>query len=197
MMFGSKERYVVRTMGDSVLRAKAAVVPAVTPEIRALAERMIRAMRVFDGIGLAAPQIGESLRLVVIEIPQDAMEKNPTPGEALLYPRMPLVLINPQIVDRSKDLTVRDEGCLSLPDIYAPVVRPARVVLDSDILDGGHVTVDCGGLLGRCIQHELDHLDGIVFSDRVIPEERALIASDLRRLEKYGSKHNYQRVISG
>ena len=110
---------------------------------------------------------------------------------------MPLVLINPQIVDRSKELTVRDEGCLSLPDIYAPVVRPARVVLDSDILDGGHVTVECGGLLGRCIQHELDHLDGVVFSDRVVPEERALIASDLRRLEKYGSKHKYQRVISG
>jgi peptide deformylase len=194
MLFGNKERYVVRTLGDSVLRAKAAVIPAVTPEIRALAERMIRAMRVFDGIGLAAPQIGESLRLVVIEIPQDAMEKNPTPGEALLYPRMPLVLINPQIVERSTELAERDEGCLSLPEIYAPVVRPARVVLDSDILDGGHVTVECGGLLGRCIQHELDHLDGVVFSDRVAPDERALIAPDLRRVEKYGAKHHFQRV---
>jgi peptide deformylase len=93
-------------------------------------------------------------------------------------------------------LTVRDEGCLSLPDIFAPVVRPARVVLDSDILDGGHVTVECGGLLGRCIQHELDHLDGVVFSDRVVPDERALIAPELRRLEKYGAKHHYQRVIT-
>ena len=172
MLFGNKERYIVRTLGDSVLRAKAAVIPAVTPEIRALAERMIRATRVFDGIGLAAPQIGESLRLVVIEIPQDAMEKDPTPGEVLLYPKMPLVLINPQIVERSTELAERDEGCLSLPEIYAPVVRPARVVLDSDILDG------------------------VVFSDRVAPDERKLIASDLRRLEKYGAKHNFQRVIT-
>lgn len=196
MLFKGKVRYTVRTLGDSVLRAKAAMIPAVTPEIRELAERMIQAMRAFDGIGLAAPQIGESLRLVVIEIPPDAMEENPTPGEVLLYPKMPLVLINPRIIDRSAELAVRDEGCLSLPEIFAPVVRPARVVLDSDILDGSHVTVECGGLLGRCIQHELDHLEGVVFSDRVVPDERALIAADLRRLEKYGAKHHFQRTIS-
>ncbi len=196
MIFGSKERYVVHTLGDEVLRKKAAPIPAVTPEIRALADRMIRTMRVFDGIGLAAPQIGESLQLVVIEIPPDAMEGNPTPGEALLYPKMPLTLINPRILERSAELAARDEGCLSLPDIFAPVIRPARVVLDTDLITGEHVTLECGGLLGRCIQHELDHLDGVVFSDRVDGKSLPVILPELRRLEKYGARHHYLRVIT-
>ena len=193
MMFGSKERYVVRTLGDSVLRAKAAVVPAVTPEIRALAERMIRAMRVFDGIGLAAPQIGESLRLVVIEIPQDAMEKDPTPGEALLYPRMPLVLINPEIVCSSSDCDEKEEGCLSVPGLYAPVCRPSRVVLRSQILDGDFVEIECGGLLARCIQHELDHLDGKIFTDRLTPQVTREVRGDLERLVRIGQTKNFRR----
>ena len=197
MLFGSKERLVVRTLGDEVLREHAEPVPAVTPEIRDLAAYMLRAMRAFDGIGLAAPQIGESLRLVVIEIPRDAMGEEPAPGELLLYPKMPLVLVNPRIVGRSEELAVRDEGCLSLPDIFAPVVRPARVMLETELLSGEHIApVECGGLLGRCIQHELDHLDGVVFSDRVAPEERKFIEGDLRKLEKYGAKHHFQRVTT-
>ena len=194
MFFRDKERFVVRTLGDGCLRSKAAPVPAVTPEIRNLADLMLKTMRAFDGIGLAAPQIGEALQLVVIEIPPEAMEKNPSPGEALLFPRMPLILVNPRILERSKNLAVRDEGCLSLPDIFAPVVRPASVVLDTDLLTGEHVTVECGGLLGRCIQHELDHLDGVVFADRVAPEDRAAILPELRRLEKFGARHHFRRV---
>lgn len=194
MFFGERERLVVRTLGDDVLRQPAGAVPAVTPEIRDLAEYMLRAMRAFDGIGLAAPQIGEALRLVVIEIPADAMGEAPTQGEVLLYPKMPLLLVNPRIVGRSEELAVRDEGCLSLPEIFAPVVRPARVVFESELISGEHIgPVECGGLLGRCIQHELDHLDGVVFVDRVAPDERKFIEGDLNKLEKYGAKHHFRR----
>jgi len=196
MLFGDKERLTVRTLGDEVLRQHAAPVPAVTPEIRDLAGYMLRAMRAFDGIGLAAPQVGQALRLVVIEIPADAMSEAPTQGEVLLYPKMPLVLVNPRIVGKSEELAVRDEGCLSLPEIFAPVIRPARVVLETELLSGEHVTAECGGLLGRCIQHELDHLDGVVFADRVAPDDRKFIEAELRKLEKYGSKHHYQRVTT-
>ena len=133
---------------------------------------------------------------MVIEIPADAMSEAPTQGEVLLYPKMPLVLVNPRIVGKSEELAVRDEGCLSLPEIFAPVIRPARVVLETELLSGEHVTAECGGLLGRCIQHELDHLDGVVFADRVAPDERKFIEAELRKLEKYGSKHHYQRVTT-
>ena len=104
--------------------------------------------------------------------------------------------VNPRIVGKSEELAVRDEGCLSLPEIFAPVIRPARVVLETELLSGEHVTAECGGLLGRCIQHELDHLDGVVFADRVAPDERKFIEAELRKLEKYGSKHHYQRVTT-
>ena len=80
--------------------------------------------------------------------------------------------------------------------ITPTVIRPARVVLETELLSGEHVTAECGGLLGRCIQHELDHLDGVVFADRVAPDDRKFIEAELRKLEKYGSKHHYQRVTT-
>ncbi|MBQ4107450.1 MAG: peptide deformylase [Lentisphaeria bacterium] len=196
MLFSPKKRYVVQTLGSEVLRRKAAPIPAVTAEIRELAEYMYQTLRQFDGIGLAAPQVGHSLRLVVLAVPPESMSSPPSPGERELLPQMPLVLVNPEIVDRFGDIAVRDEGCLSVPDIFAPVPRPSRVILRSQTLDGGIITAECGGLLGRCIQHELDHLDGVIFCDRVEPDEKRLIESDMRRLERYGSKHQYQRVIT-
>lgn len=196
MLFGHKTRYVVDTLGADVLRQTAAPVAVVDEEVRRLAASMIDTMNAFEGIGLAAPQVGKSLRMVVLGVPEDAVSKQPTPGELELLPRMPLVLINPEIVSASDELSERDEGCLSVPDIFAPVIRPDRVVLRAQTLDGEMLLIECGGLLGRCIQHELDHLDGKLFIDRVIPEERSLIASDLRRLEKFGSKHHFQRVTN-
>ena len=166
MLFRNKKRYVVHTAGDPVLKAKARPVEAVTPEIRELACNMQEALRVFSGVGIAAPQVGESLRLVVFDIPVDSMGENPTVGEQLLLPRMPLTVINPEIVASSDVLCESDEGCLSVPDIWAPVVRPATVVFRATTLDGEVIECECGGLLGRCIQHELDHLDGILYIDR-------------------------------
>ena len=165
-MFGKnkKESFIVYTAGAAVLKEIARPVTVVSDEIRQLASDMLKAMRVFNGIGLAAPQYGKSLRLVVIDVPGG--NESGSPGEAMLLPRMPLTLINPEIVFASGDCDEKDEGCLSVPGLYAPVCRPSRVVLRSQLLDGEFIEIECGGLLGRCIQHELDHLDGILFFDK-------------------------------
>ena len=194
MLFKEKNRYVVHTAGDPVLKAVAKPVTAVTPEIRALAERMTAAMHVFDGIGLAAPQAGESLRMVVFDIPADSISDDPTPGELQLLPRMPLTVINPEIPSTSGSLTEYTEGCLSVPDIFAPVVRPERVLFRASTLDGEIIECECGGLLGRCIQHELDHLDGKLFTDRLGTAEYLKIDKSMRQLIRYGEKHKYLRT---
>ena len=194
MLFHGKTRHVVHTAGDPVLKETAKPVSAVTPEIRALAERMFQAMQVFDGIGLAAPQAGESLRMVVFDVPADSMSNPPTPGEMLLLPRMPLTVINPEILSASGEYSEYTEGCLSVPDIFAPVIRPDKVVFRASTLDGEIIECECGGLLGRCIQHELDHLDGKLFTDRLSPEEARKIERSLRQLVRYGEKHKYLRV---
>lgn len=194
MMFKAKSRHVVHTAGDPVLKAVAKPVAAVTPEILALAERMLQATRVFDGIGLAAPQAGESLRMVVFDVPMDSMGENPTPGELQLLPRMPLIVINPEILSTSGNLTEYTEGCLSVPDIFAPVIRPERVLFRATTLQGEVIECECGGLLGRCIQHELDHLDGKLFTDRLTPADAQKIEKTLRQLVRYGEKHKFLRV---
>ncbi len=194
MMFSRKKRYVVDTLGADVLRQTAKPVTVIDDEIRALAAHMAETMDVFDGIGLAAPQVGRSLRMVVLGIPQDAAVNPPSPGEIQLLPHMPLVLINPEIVSVSDELGEYNEGCLSVPDIFANVIRPMRIVLKASTLDGENILTECGGLLARCIQHEIDHLDGRLFVDRVIPEEQRKVAAAVKKLEKFGSKHHCQRT---
>ena len=194
MFFKNKKRYVVHTVGDPVLREKAKPVPVVTPEIRQLAASMIESMQAFEGIGLAAPQAGESLRLVVFDVPLESMGDTPSTGERLLLPKMPLAVVNPEIVASSEDLTSHDEGCLSLPDLFAPVVRPASVVFRAQTLDGEWIECECGGLLGRCIQHELDHLEGTLFVDRLTPEAARTVERELKQLIRYGERHHFHRV---
>lgn len=194
MFFKNKKRYVVHTVGDPVLREKAKPVAAVTPEIRQLAASMIESMQAFEGIGLAAPQAGESLRLVVFDVPLESMGDTPSTGERLLLPKMPLAVVNPEIVASSEDLTSHDEGCLSLPDLFAPVVRPASVVFRAQTLDGEWIECECGGLLGRCIQHELDHLNGMLFIDRLTPEAARTVERELKQLIRFGERHHFHRV---
>lgn len=196
MLFDSKKRITLRTLGDEVLSKVAEPVLNVDAGIVKLAREMMEATVVFNGIGLAAPQYGVSKRVVVLDVPADSMGEVPTPGEEQLLPRMPLVLINPEIVSRSNNTTVRDEGCLSVPDIYAPVERPEKVVLRSQTLDGDMIEVECGGLLGRCIQHELDHLEGKCFTDRLSPEAAREVAGEIKRLIRYGEKKSFMRTKS-
>ena len=196
MIFNSKRQITLRTLGDKVLAGTADPILNVDADIVRLAREMIEATVVFNGIGLAAPQYGISKRMVVLDVPLDSMSELPTPGEELLLPRMPLVLINPEIISTSSSKSTRDEGCLSVPDIYAPVERPEKVVLRSMTLDGEMIEVECGGLLGRCIQHELDHLEGKCFTDRLSPEAAREVAGEIKRLIRYGEKKSFMRTKS-
>jgi peptide deformylase len=153
-----------------VLRAKArAVGPADADRVRALAPRMLATMYEAPGIGLAAPQVGESLRLIVL----DVSGKDETPD--------PMVLVNPEVIAASKELATREEGCLSLPNQYAEVTRPAVVKVRYQTLDGSRKDIEADGLMAACLQHEIDHLDGTLFVDYLSPLKRNMI---LRKLAK-------------
>ena len=188
-----KFKHPVRTFGAPVLRAKAQAIPAITDEVRSLAEDMTRAMHAYDGIGIAAPQVGVSKRLVVFDIPMPEEGAELSPGEAALLPLMPLAVVNPEIIASSSELGEYDEGCLSVPGIFVTVVRPMRVVLRATLLDGKVIECECGGLLGRCVQHELDHLDGVLFPDRVAPEELEKVRAELDELVRTGEKKDFRR----
>jgi len=154
---------------DARLRAKAKPVgPADADAVRALAPQMLAAMYKAPGIGLAAPQVGTLLRMFVVDI-----QKGDAPN--------PMVLVNPEIVAVSAELAEREEGCLSLPGQYADVTRPARVKLRYHDLGGARQEIEADGLLATCLQHEYDHLDGVLFVDHISALKRNML---LRKLAK-------------
>jgi len=154
---------------DARLRAKArAIGPGDADTVRAIAPRMLATMYKAPGIGLAAPQVGSLLRLVVIDLqPDDKPE--------------PYVMVNPEIVALSQELAAREEGCLSLPNQYAEVTRPAQVKVRWQELDGSKREMTADGLLATCIQHEVDHLNGVLFVDHISALKRNML---LRKLAK-------------
>ncbi len=177
----------IKQFGDSVLRAACAPVTHVDDDVKSLAENMLETMYSANGIGLAAPQIGLNIRLVVIDIPADE-EEGAGPETAIINGEerpirdiMPLTFINPTLEPYGKQ-SLFMEGCLSVRDIRANVARPTRVKATLPQLDGSVLEVDCGGLLARCLQHECDHLDGFLFTDRVSSAAKITLAKKLRRL---------------
>jgi peptide deformylase len=157
----------VRRYGDPVLRRPASPVGAVTPEIRRLVDDMIETMYDEVGIGLAAPQVGVSLRLMVV---------------ADEHGRGSQALLDPVITAQGGQVTA-EEGCLSLPGIFAPVTRAEWVTLQAQDLEGMPVSISARGLRARVFQHEIDHLDGVLFIDRLEPMVRDRIK---RRIKKEG-----------
>jgi peptide deformylase len=157
----------VRRYGDPVLRRRAAPVESVTPEIRRLAADMVDTMYDEVGIGLAAPQVGISMRLMVVGDEEG---------------RGVQVLVNPAITAQGGTVTA-EEGCLSLPGIFAHVTRSEWVTLQAQDLEGQPVSITARGLRARVFQHELDHLDGVLFIDRLEPVLRDRIK---RRIKKEG-----------
>ena len=154
---------------DPMLKARARPVAAGQDSlVRDLVARMFAAMYAAPGIGLAAPQVGHSLRLAIIDLM--ANDKS-----------SPIVLINPEIVAASAELATREEGCLSLPNQYADVSRPARVKVRFHDLAGIRQEIEADGLLSACLQHEIDHLDGVLFVDHLSALKRNMI---MRRLAK-------------
>jgi len=196
LLFGSRKSRVeplrVRTYGDPVLRRKAPPIDQVTQEVRDLAERMIVTMHENEvrGVGLAAPQVGVSIRLITLATHDvdDPILPNASPGERMLGPRMPMALVNPEVVKVSSSMEEAVEGCLSIPEVQGGVCRPASVVVKAMTLDGELIQVECGGLLGRCLQHEIDHLDGILFVDRWREEDSVAYATELCLMETRASR---------
>jgi peptide deformylase len=161
-----------------VLKKKAEAVKAVTPELRKLMDDMIETMYVTDGIGLAAPQVGQSVRILVLDVEQKRGE-DLTPEERR---GNPVCYVNPEIVWSSEDLRVYNEGCLSVPGQYADVVRPEKIRLKYMDYDGKQHEIDADGLLATCLQHEMDHLNGILFVDHLSTLKRDML---LRKLKKF------------
>ncbi|MCF7853251.1 MAG: peptide deformylase [Candidatus Pacebacteria bacterium] len=182
---------------EPVLRRRSKPVELVTPELRRFAAAMAGAMTEEDGIGLAAPQVGRNIRLITLATNQPDADIPPTasPGERMLWARMPLALVNPEIVSLGKQTAELEEGCLSLPGIYGPVVRPVSIVLRAQLLNGETMCAECSGMLARCLQHEIDHLDGVLFIDHLEPEPFAAVEPSLRVLKKETANKSKRREV--
>ena len=169
-----------------VLRAKGREVGAITPAIKKLIDDLFDTMRHARGVGLAAQQIGEALQVAVVDITgiKERASKmwiagKPVDPEAF----MPLILINP-VLKSTKTKVIGHEGCLSFPDLVVDIPRAQRVAVKTRTLDGGVFEFDAGGLLGRAILHETDHLHGRLFIDHISAEERRAIKEDLECIKR-------------
>jgi len=172
--------------GNPMLRAKGKRVDKIDSRIRELAQNMIETMHAANGVGLAAQQVGEALRLTVLDISEveDRLSTMKLNGKEL-DPKsaMPLVLINPEI-EMSGETDVGTEGCLSFPEITGEIERAKSINVRAQNVDGETIEIKASGLLARAIQHELDHLNGILFIDRMSSAAKTTLASQLRRLQK-------------
>jgi len=159
--------------GIDVLHRPAAAVGELTPEIQQLIDDMIQTMYAAPGIGLAAPQVGVPLRIFVADV---SVGRNPADL---------MTFINPEFVERD-GMQLEEEGCLSVPGFNATVARPSRVVLKGLDRDGQERTQEATGLLARCFQHEVDHLDGMLFVDRLRGLQKDLIVRKIKKLARNG-----------
>lgn len=159
--------------GSQVLRKRAEPVGAVTPELQRLADEMLAAMYEANGVGLAAPQVGESVRLFVMDVSREDGKKDPR------------VFFNPEIVEASDKKETAEEGCLSIPDVWADVTRPRSITVRALDRDGKPFEIkDVDGLFARCVQHEIDHLDGVLFVDKISSTDRMLNEGRLKKMAR-------------
>ncbi|HEU0300028.1 MAG TPA: peptide deformylase [Longimicrobium sp.] len=158
----------IETLGAEVLRRKAEAVPEPGPELDRLVADMFQTMYDANGIGLAAPQVGLSQRLIVVDVKEEGAE--------------PMALLNPAVAQAGSATEKYEEGCLSIPGVAAMVERPATCVVEALDARGQPVRIEAQGMLARCLQHEIDHLDGILFIDRLSPIKRNMILKKYRKL---------------
>ena len=179
-------RLSILQYGAPILRAKGKHVEKIDQRIRELAQNMIETMHGANGVGLAAPQIGESLQLTVLDVSQ--VEDRPSTmrlNSKDVDPKtaMPLILLNPQLT-LSRETSIGTEGCLSFPEITGDIERSDSVTARGETLEGELIEVEATGLLARALQHEVDHLNGILFIDRMSSAAKAALGSRLKRLQK-------------
>ncbi len=157
----------IRTYGDSVLRQVADPVEVINKEIKNISKKMVEAMLRANGVGIAAPQIGVAKRIIVFDL------------DGKLY-----ILINPEIIETSEEEEENLEGCLSIPGVDAPVVRKLRAQVRGITLDEKEIEVEGEGLMARALQHEVDHLGGILFIDYLTPVRRRSVLNDYMRQQR-------------
>jgi peptide deformylase len=172
--------------GNPALRAKGAVVGEVNEKVRKLAADMIETMNAANGVGLAAQQVGEPVQIAVIDV-SDVKDR---PSEMFVGGKkvdfeafMPMVLLNP-VLELGKEIEEGIEGCLSFPELSADIVRAERVKAKAKTLEGKTIEFEATGLLARALQHEVDHLHGILFIDRMSAASRAAMSGKLKRLQR-------------
>lgn len=164
--------------GDPVLRKKTSPITEITAEIRQLAEEMFETMDAHNGVGLAAPQVNESISIFVTCIPiYDEEIERYLPGERRIF-------INPKIVSYSEERTSLDEGCLSIPGLREDVIRPIRVTFQAQDLNGQTITEEFIDYNARVMMHENDHLNGVLYIDRISPKKKKEVEPKLRQLKK-------------
>lgn len=156
---------------DPRLKKPCEQIAEVTQDLRSLARDMLETMYDAPGVGLAAPQVGAMKRLIVMDCIKDG-------------PPEPMVLLNPQVIWSSEDLSAYEEGCLSIPDQYAEVKRPAMVTVQWLDLEGASQERTFEGLWATCVQHEIDHLDGKLFIDYLRPLKRQMITRKMEKLKR-------------
>jgi peptide deformylase len=175
----------ILTAPDPRLKKKSEPVEKVDDELRRLMDDMLETMHAAPGIGLAAPQIGVLKRVVVLDIDREDVKTGP------------LFMANPEIVDASDDDATYEEGCLSVPEHYSEVARPAKVRVRYLDRDGNKQELDCEGLLATCVQHEIDHLDGILFIDHISALKRNMILRKLLKTRKEKEREEAEEKSSG
>ena len=165
----------IRLYGDPKLRARARPVNSIDDDTRQLAEDMIDTLKSAEGVGLAANQVGDLRRVIVIDF-------NPITEEERVE-----ALVNPEIVSREGTMQI-EEGCLSIPDVREDIERSAEIRVAYRALDGEEKEVEADGLLSAVLQHEIDHLDGVLIVDRISPMRRALLKGVLKRITREASQ---------
>lgn len=166
----------ILVLPDARLRAIADPIEKIDDEVKQLAKDMLETMYDAPGIGLAAPQIGELRRIVVMDLAKEGEEP------------APIVMINPEILKFSDETVVTEEGCLSIPELYYDVERPAEVTVRYTDLDGKTVETDANDRLAICIQHELDHLDGVLYIDYLSRLKRDRVLKKFQKAEKLAKR---------
>lgn len=162
----------IKIYPDSILRQKALPVEEITTEILNISQEMVDIMYTYDGIGLAAPQIGISKQIIVVD-----------------YGEGPVTMFNPEIVEMTKEQDTIEEGCLSLPDITVPVLRSMKIKIRFTNEENKQSELNADNLSARVFQHEIDHLKGILIIDHISSVKKAVISNKLKKLEKDYSTH--------
>jgi len=157
---------------DTKLRLVSKPIEAVTEEVRRLADDMLETMYDAPGVGLAAIQVGVSVRMVTMDVSKSETEPQP------------MVLINPEVLDSSDETSVYEEGCLSIPEYYEEVERPARVRFRYTNLQGETIVQEADGLMATCVQHEIDHLNGVLFIDYLSKLKRDRVMTKFKKAAK-------------